>query len=153
MLVSWDAFERIDFSPGGSGPAYDDFPPGQPLVGSVTTRAGRRLAGRVVYDLDESETTETLDAPSGGVDYTIPFGLVASIVPPEPKEGAARHASVTLHSGENLQLESAGDLGEGNAGMLVFVDGRERPEYVPWSDVEQVDIDRPAAMFPPLAGR
>jgi hypothetical protein len=27
--------------------------------------------------LDESETTETLDAPSQGVDYTIPFGLIA----------------------------------------------------------------------------
>ncbi len=150
VLVSWDAFERIDFSPGGSGPAYDDFPQGQPLMGSVTTRAGRRLAGRLVYDLDESETTETLDAPSRGINYTIPFGLVASIVPPEPEEDATGHASVTLHSGENLQLERAGDLGEGNAGMLIFVDGRERPEYVPWSDVERVDIDRPAAMFPPL---
>jgi hypothetical protein len=64
VLVSWDAFERVDFSPGGSGPAYGDFPPGRPLTGSVTTRAGRRLAGRLVYDLDESETTETLDAPS-----------------------------------------------------------------------------------------
>ena len=67
VLISWDAFERVDFSPGGSGPAYGDFPPGRPLTGSVTTRAGRRLAGRLVYDLDESETTETLDAPSQGV--------------------------------------------------------------------------------------
>jgi hypothetical protein len=50
---------------------------------------------------------------------------------------------VTLHGGEELQLERAGDLGEGNAGMLIFVDGRERPEYVPWTDVEQVDLDRP----------
>ena len=38
---------------------------------------------------------------------------------------------MTLHSGEELRLESAGDLGEGNAGMLIFADGRERPEYVP----------------------
>jgi len=64
VLVSWDAFERIDFSADGSGPAYNDFPRGRPLTGSVTTRAGRRLTGRLVYDLDESETTETLDAPS-----------------------------------------------------------------------------------------
>ena len=87
VLVSWEAFERVDFSPGGSGPAYDDFPRGRPLTGSVTTRAGRRVAGRLVYDLDESEITETLDAPSQGVDYTIPFGLIASIVPPRPDEG------------------------------------------------------------------
>jgi hypothetical protein len=47
--------------------------------------------------------------------------------------------------------------------MLIFVDGRERPEYVPWTDVEQVDfdlrqgargqVDRAPAMDRPLAGR
>jgi hypothetical protein len=153
VLISWDAFERIDFIPGGSGPAYGDFPPGSPLTGSVTTRSGRRLNGRLVYDLDESETTETLDAPSEGVDYTIPFGLIASIVHPGREERGAQRARVTLHDGEELQLERTGDLGERNAGMLIFVDGRQRPEYVPWTDVEQVDFDRPPAMYPPLGGR
>jgi len=156
VRISWDAFERVDFSPGGSGdsgPAYGDFPPGRPLTGSVTTRAGRRLAGRLVYDLDESETTETLDASSQGVDYTIPFGLIASIVPPGREERGAQRARVTLHNGEELQLERTGDLGEGNAGMLIFVDGRQRPEYVPWTDVEQVDLDRPPAMYPAARGR
>jgi hypothetical protein len=140
VLISWDAFERLDFSPGGSGPAYGDFPPGRPLTGSVTTRAGRRLAGRLVYDLDESETTDTLDAPFQGVDYTIPFGLIASIVPPGREERGTQHARLTLHGGEELQLERTGDLGEGNAGLLIFVDGRQRPEYVPWTTVEQVDF-------------
>ena len=143
VLISWDAFERLDFGPGGSGPAYGDFPPGRPLTGTVTARDGRRLAGRLVYDLDESETTETLDAPSQGVDYTIPFGLVASIVPLGPEERGARRAVVTLHSGEELQLERTGDLGKGNAGILIFVDGGQRPEYVPWTDIEQVDLDPP----------
>ena len=148
VLVSWDAFDRVDFSPGSSGPAYGDFPPGQPLTGSVTTPAGRRLAGRLVYDLDESETTETLDAPSQGVDYTIPLGLVASIVPLGPEEGGLGRARVIFHSGEELRLERAGDLGEGNAGMLIFFDGRQRPEYLPWADVEQIDFDRPPATYP-----
>jgi len=142
VLIPWDAFERVDFSSGGSGPAYGDFPPGRPLAGSVTTRAGRRLAGRLVYDLDESETTETLDASSEGVDYTIPFSLIASIVLPGGEDHGAQRASVTLHDGEKLQLERTGDLGEGNAGLLIFVDGRQRPEYVPWTDVEQVDFNR-----------
>jgi hypothetical protein len=153
VLISWDAFEHVDFSPGGSGPAYGDFPPGRPLTGSVTTRAGRRLAGRLVYDLDESETIETLDASSQGVDYTIPFGLIASIVPPGREERGAQRARVTLQNGEELQLERTGDLGEGNAGMLIFVASRQRPEYVPWTDVEQVDFARPPAMYPPLGGR
>ncbi len=146
VLVSWDAFERIDFSPGGSGPAYDDFPPGHPLTGSVTTRDGRRHSGRLVFDLDESETTETLDAPARGVDYTIPFGLVASIRP-EGEEGLPR---VGLHNGEELRLDPRGDLSDGNAGLLVFADGGEVSEYVPWSDVERIDLDRPPATYPPL---
>jgi hypothetical protein len=153
VLISWDAFERVDFDPGGSGPAYDDFPPGRPLTGSVTTRAGNRLAGRLVYDLDESETIETLDASSQGVEYTIPFGMIASIMPPGRDERDARRAKVTLHDGGELWLESTGDLGERNAGMLIVVDGRPRPEYVPWTDVEQVDLDRPQAMYPPLDAR
>jgi hypothetical protein len=153
VLVSWDAFERVDFGAGDSGPAYTDFPPGRPLTGSVTTRAGRRLTGRLVYDLDESETTETLDAPSQGVDYTILFGLIASIAPVGREEGGVRRARVTLHDGDELQLERTGDLGEGNAGMLIFGDGRERPEYVPWTDVQQVDLDRPPTMYPLLGAR
>jgi len=149
VLITWDAFERVDFIFRGSGPAYGDFPPGRPLTGGVTTRDGRRLAGRLVYDLDESETTDTLDAPSEGVDYTLPFGLVASIVLPGEGQGA-RRATVTLHSGEELTLDLAGDLGQGNGGLLVFVDGRQSPDYVPWGDVERVDFDRPPAMYPPL---
>jgi hypothetical protein len=140
VLVSWDTFERLDFSQGGSGPAYGDFPPGLPLTGIVTTRAGRRLAGRLVYDLDESETTETLDAPAAGVDYTMPFGLIAAIVLP----GRDEYARVTLSNGEQLQLDRRGDLGDANAGLLIFVDGNERPEYVPWTEVERIDVHRPS---------
>jgi hypothetical protein len=154
VLISWEAFERVDFSPGGTGPAYGDFPPGRPITGSVITRSGRRLAGRLVYDLDESETTETLDAPSQGVDYTIPFGLIASIVLPGGlEERGAERARVTLFSGEELQLERSGDLVEGNAGMLIFLDGRQRPEYLPWTDVAQVDFDRPPEMYAPSGSR
>jgi hypothetical protein len=140
VTISWQAFERVDFEPGGSGPAYGDFPPGRPITGSVTTRSGRRLAGRLVYDLEESLTSETLDGSFQNVDYTLPFGLIASIESPGREQPGAR-PRVTLRSEEELQLDLAGDLGEGNAGMLVFVAGRERPEYVPWSDVARVDFD------------
>jgi hypothetical protein len=141
VLVSWDAFRRVDFSDGGSGPTYDDFPPGLPLAGSVSTRAAERFTGRLVYDLDESETTETLDAPFQGVDYTIPFGLVGSIVLPGGEE-EKEYARVILHNGEELQLGLAGDLGEGNAGLLIFMEDGEVPEYVSWADVQQIDLLR-----------
>ena len=150
VVISWNAFERVDFSAGGSGPAYGDFPTGGPLTGDVTTRDGRRIAGRLVFDLDESETTETLDAPSQGVDYTIFFGLIASIELPAHEKRGADRAKVILHNGEVLQFELAGDLGEGNGGMLIFVEGRKQPEYVRWAEVQQVHFDRPSAMYPPV---
>ena len=68
---------------------------------------------------------------------------IASIVSVSRDVREAERAWVVLQSGEELPLERSGDLGEGNAGMLVFVDGRERPEYVPWADVGQVDFDAP----------
>ena len=142
VLVSWDAFERVDFKDGGTGPAYGDYPPGRPLLGTVTTRDGRRLAGRLVYDLDESQTTETLDAPSEGIDYTLPFSLAASIVAPSPEGSGAQRVTVILRSGEELQLERSGDLGWRNAGMLIFAEGRQQPEYVRWADVKEVEFDR-----------
>jgi hypothetical protein len=51
---------------------------------------------------------------------------------------------VTLSNGEQLQLDRRGDLGEANAGLLIFVDDSQRPEYVLWTDVERVDFHRPS---------
>jgi hypothetical protein len=138
VLVSWDAFARVEFAPGGTGPDYGDFPPGRPLTGSVLTRSGRRLDGRLIYDLDESETTETLDAPAQGIDYTIPFDLISAIALPGPD--GPREARVILQSGEELRLELAGDLGAQNGGMLIVLDGGQGVEYVRWTDVQQIDI-------------
>src|SRR5690606_26291615 len=81
VLVSWQAFERLDLAEGPPPPTYQDFAPGASLRGTVLTRNGRRVTGQLVYDLDESETTETLDAPANGVDYTIPFELIEIVEP------------------------------------------------------------------------
>lgn len=141
VLISWDVFERLDLGAATeSGPAYEHFPPGRPLEGRVTTRDGRPLAGRLVFDLDESETTETLDAPSGGVDHALPFHLVASVVLPAGDEPGARTARVVLRSGEELELELAGDLGDGNAGLLVLSEEGGSAEYVPWTEVGRIDF-------------
>ena len=150
VLIPWNAFEGIDFSRSAGGPNYVDFPPGVPLAGTVTTRTGSHFAGRLVFDLDESEITDTLDAPLQGVNYNLPFAFIASIDVPEPGDRRAQGIKVALHSGERLQLEPNGDLGEANAGVLVYVDGRQRPEYVTWTEVQHVVLNRPAATYPPL---
>jgi hypothetical protein len=141
VLVSWEAFERVDFSPGGGGPAYLDFPPGRRLAGTVTRRGGERHVGALVFDLDESETTETLDAPAGGVDYSIPFGRIAAIAVASEGSTGDGPVRVTLADGASLDLERSGDLGDGNPGLLVFVEGRARPEFVAWSDVARVELE------------
>ncbi len=151
VLIEWDDFDRIDFTDGGLGRSYDDFPPGRPLTGMVTTHTGRRLSGRLVYDLDESETIETLDAPSQSVNYTIPFGLIASITVPSSKTAGAQTIGVTLHSGESLQLERAGDLSDANGGMLILDAEPEGSEYVAWAEVARVDFDRAPASDSPNA--
>ena len=89
-----------------------------------------------MYDLDESETTETLDAPARGIDYTIPFELIASV----DVAGTSSHARVKLRTGEEVELERSGDLADGNAGLLVFIDGGPSPEYVPWSNVARIEF-------------
>ncbi|MEM9303613.1 MAG: hypothetical protein AAGE01_15955 [Pseudomonadota bacterium] len=137
VLISWSAFERVIFSDDGTGPGYDAFGPGRALTGTVTDLDGQRLAGRLVFDLDESESVETLDAPRGGINYTIPFHRIASIVPAD----GGRFAVVTLVDGEQVELEPAGDLGAGNAGLLVFVESDGKPNYVPWAAVRRVELD------------
>jgi len=149
VLVYWRVFERVDFADppgGGTGPGYDEFAPGRPLAGAVATRDGRRLAGRLVYDLDESETTDTLDATTGSVSYNLPFELVAAVVPAGDGEPAAR---VTLRSGEELRLPPTGDLGERNAGLLVFATPDAPPEYVAWPEVARIDFDATATLPAP----
>ena len=136
VVVSWWSFERADFTPNGSGPGYDDYAPGRKLSGTVTTRDGRKLSGPIVYDLDESESTETLDGSYEGVDYTLPFGTIASVEP-----STDHPTRVKLKNGVELRLEWDGDVGEQNAGMLVFVEGKAKPSYVPWADVVRIEFD------------
>lgn len=143
VLVSWEAFQRIDLSIRETGPGYGAFPKGNPLSGTVSTKDGEKLKGRLVYDLDESESTETLDARAGGVHFSIPFGLIAAIEPGDPAG-----AVVSLHSGERIQFEASGDLDEDIGGVMVFEEQAARPHYVRWSDVGQIVFDRPIAMYP-----
>jgi hypothetical protein len=137
VLVTWEAFERVDFTrePAGSGPGYDSFRAGAPLRGKVTEVDGRVTSGRIVWDLDEEETTEFLDGKKADITYSIPFDRVDAVVP------SGRTASrVLLAGGNELQLEGDADVGEGNSGIAVLGadDGRT---HIPWDRVQRVDFD------------
>jgi hypothetical protein len=144
VVLAWSEFVSVEFSASDGGPGYEVFTPGQPLTGSIITRDGLRLSGRLVYDFDESETTDTFDVTSrDGVGYTIPLTLVASIVVRSGEQNGAPAPAVILRGGQEVRLERSGDLEERNLGVLVFIDGREQPHYVPWHDVAVIDLEAP----------
>ncbi len=135
VLVSWDAFERLELSdPGGSGPGYGEWQAARPLAGKVTEGDGTVHSGRIVYDLDESEGWEFLDGHARGVSYSIPLAGVRAIVP----HGSG--SQVLLKSGEGLDLEGEADVSEGNDGIAVVGEG-DRVVYVAWERVARVDFD------------
>lgn len=136
VLVPWSAFVRADFEDAGSGPGYDEFPPLGPLQGTVKTRDGKSLKGRIVYDVDESRGWETLDGDEDGISYSIPFAQIASVVP-----SGSRRTRVTLRGAkEELVLGESGDVTDRNAGVFVLAGGAKT--YVPWDEVARIDFER-----------
>jgi hypothetical protein len=71
------------------------------------------------------------------------LGLIASIVLRHDDKREGQRPIVILRDGEEMPFERSGDFGDRNAGLLIFVDGRE-PEFLPWTDVAQIDLDRPS---------
>ena len=134
--LDWDTFERVDFQvPESSGKGYDDYRPARELTGKVTDEDGNTYSGRIVFDMDESETWEMLDGDLDDVEYSIPFEMVKSVAP------ASRDSSwVTLRNGEKLELEDTQDVSYDNDGVLVIADdGGET--HVRWRDVKIVEFD------------
>ena len=132
--ISWDAFVRVDFerAPTSSGPSYDSFRAPSSLHGSVTTADGEVRRGRLVWDVDEAEGWELLNGRRRGIEYNVPFAMVAAV---ERRTWGAR---VTLVGGETVDLEDSSDVDEGHAGIVVIADGER---WVSWDDVDRVDFD------------
>jgi len=134
VTIDWDSFDKVTFDdPGSSGRSYADFGVLGDLAGTVIDEDGERHTGRLVFDMDESEGWEMLNGDINGIDFDIPFSLVASI---EPMRGG--RCLVVLTTGETLTLENSQDVGENNAGVLVFV-GRD-PMYISWEDVDRIEF-------------
>jgi hypothetical protein len=137
VVVFWNDFDRLDFSDAGSsGRAYKDYGKGGWLTGKVTDDGGEAREGRIVFDLDETETWEILNGDNRDIEYNIPFSLIRSIEP-------GRHESkVILAGGEELWLESSQDVTESNDGLLVFDHGDDDPFYLNWRRIEKIELNR-----------
>jgi hypothetical protein len=136
VKISWDAFERVDFTPTDkSGRGYDEYPPGKPIVATVTDAHGKTRSGEIAYDLDETESWEFLDGSSDDIDYSIPFEKVKSVRPI-----GGRSAEVVLRDGSKLRLEGETDVSDDNGG-IGFLKGATEGNSVAWEDVERIDFE------------
>jgi hypothetical protein len=138
VKISWDEFDRVEFEDlDATGRGYDDYRPSVPLEGTVTTVDGTDLDGRIIFDLDESETWEILNGSDGGIEYYVPFDRIESVEP------AGRDESViVLRSGETLRLEDTQDVSDRNDGLLVYASEHEPATHVPWDEVERIVFRR-----------
>jgi hypothetical protein len=135
--VPWERFERVVFDePRGSGAAYDAYDPPTRLAGAVTSLDGERRTGRIVFDLDELWSWEMLDGSADGLDYTIPFSMVASVEP----RGRTR-ALVTLRNGRQLELDDSHDVSDDNSGVVVIPAEGDGPVHLPWREIARIDLD------------
>lgn len=136
VKVSWDTFRSVKFGDGpASGRGYAGYKPAVPLSGTVTDAGGKTWKGKLVFDLDESETWEMLDGSRDGIEYVIPFELVRSLAPRDDDS-----SDVTLKSGQEIKLEDSQDVTDSNAGVLVLLPGGSE-QYVPWDRVRKIDFD------------
>jgi len=137
VTIGWKAFDRLTFTPAGdSGPGYRDYPPLGPVQATVVDRDGGRHRGRLVFDLDESEGWEMLNGSRDDVEFDIPLVRLRTLV----RESGDR-CRVVLDSGAELTLEEGHDVGENNAGLLVFPGpGDDDALYLPWDEVDRIEF-------------
>ncbi|MCE2994938.1 MAG: hypothetical protein ACK5RG_08840 [Cyclobacteriaceae bacterium] len=135
--VPWREFDKVTFSePSGSLASYDQFATQKPLSGSVVTKDGKSLTGKIVFDLDEESTYELLQGKQGDFEVTTPFRDVKRLEPISDYR-----CSIELKSGNKITLEDAQDVNDRNQGVLVFANAKSDPVYVLWEDVKSIDFN------------
>ena len=153
--LEWDAFSSLHLEGPPAGLGYDSFDGGHPLFGTVVTRQGNEITGRIRWDADEEWSWELLNGRSDDVDFQIEFGNIEHIEANE--DGGAR---VTLLDGRSFELDGSNDVSADNKGIFVFPPSDEVSEaerdselpawrYISWEDCREVRFQHPS---PPGAG-
>jgi len=131
--VDWSNFERVEFRPKRkNGKGYSQFKNPKEITGTVKTKEGKSLKGKIVFDLDEQYDYEVLNGGSGKMFYEIPFRNIKRISP-----HSNSNCTVELKSNKQIQLRDSQDVSFKNEGLLVFQNSTN-PIYVSWREVEEV---------------
>ena len=133
--VDWANLEKVEFTPrkkGGKG--YNQFQKPREISGTVKTKEGKSLKGKIVFDLDEQYDYEVLNGGTGKMFFEIPFRNIKRISPQNE-----RNCTVELKSKQQIQLRDSQDVTFKNEGLLVFQNSNSTtPVYVSWREVEEV---------------
>jgi hypothetical protein len=134
--IPWKEFEKVSFSRPGNMRGYDAFKTQKEIEGTVVTKEGKSLTGKIIYDLDEEYDYEVLQGKDDDVEYFIPFRNIKRIKP-----SGWRGATIELANGRSVSLEESQDVSELHQGLLVFNNGKSDPSYVRWEDIEEIKIN------------
>lgn len=134
VVIEWSDFDRVTFHDEVKTevPSYADFKAPEPISGTVTTKNGKSIRGKIVYDLDEQYGFEILNGDQGKMEFQIPFRNVHKITPKRRDESI-----VQLKSNQELILEDSQDITSKNEGLLIF-ESADSPIYVSWRDIEEI---------------
>lgn len=150
--VEWDALQSLRFEPPPPTPGYDAFDGGHPLHGTVVTREGEEVTGRIRWDADEEWSWELLQGSSDDVDFSIEFGNVAHI-----QRDTTEGAHVSLRDGRSFHLTDGNDVDRDNRGIFIFPApadadeaGQNAPKwrYVAWDDFREARFHAAGAQVP-----
>ena len=143
VSVEWSAFREIRFHEPSRPTDYDAFDGGHLLHGTIVTREGEELAGRIRWNAHEEWSWERLNGTSEDVDFAIEFANIRRIE--RTGEDGVR---VTVLDGRTFELAGSADVGLDNKGIFVFPlrggeaeagDAGTEPEwrYVAWDDFRE----------------
>ncbi len=137
VVIDWDDFEKLTLQKAPDRlKSYNSFGAPTPIQGTITTIDGKKVSGRLVYDLDEAYGFEILNGEKGDTEMEIPFQNIKQIRP-----RSSGKSVIVLKSGDEIILEDSQDVSYRHTGILVFADGSDDPEYVVWADVELIDLN------------
>ena len=157
--VRWRALRTLRFESPPAAPGYEAFDGGRRLHGTIVTRAGEEVTGRVRWDAHQEWSWELLRGTAEDVDFSVEFGKIAHIGR-EEGAGEGEGATVTLTDGRSFHLAGESGVGRENRGVFVFpapadptdpvAAGRSAPgwRYVAWEDFREARF-HPAAAAPP----
>ncbi len=143
---------------------YDAFGGGTPLRGTVVTGTGEELEGRIRWGTLKEWSWDLLHGSMDGTKLAVRFGNIRSIervaAPGPPRDqttagtAPADRIRVDLLDGRTCEMSADGDVGPGDAGILVRPadDGTDEDangwRLIRWQDVRIVRFEHPGRGLP-----